>query len=95
MMPAAARLLSHFAYSGFAGIDFVIESGTNRAWMIEFNARPTPICGRAHWMGVDLAASLMADWQGKPAPGGGASLLAFFPQEWYRDPHSPLLRQYE
>jgi hypothetical protein len=94
MLAASERLVSHFGYTGFAGIDFVIESGTDRAWMIEFNARPTPICGRAHRMGVDLAAALMADLQGKPAPapGGGAELLAFFPQEWYRDARSPYLR---
>jgi len=93
MLAAGERLVRHFGYTGFAGIDFVIESGTDRAWMIEFNARPTPICGRARRMGVDLAAALMADLQGKPAPapGGGAELLAFFPQEWYRDARSPYL----
>ena len=95
MLEAGARLVGHFGYTGFAGADFVIESGSGRAWLIEFNARPTPICGRAHLMGIDLAAALMAGLQGKePAPAPavpGAELVAFFPQEWLRNSNSRFL----
>ena len=93
MVAAAERLVHYFGYTGFGGIDFVIESHSDRAWMIEFNARPSPICARGQWMGVDLAAKLVADMDGKPVPpdGDGADLMAFFPQEWYRDARSPFL----
>ena len=95
MLAAGERLVRHFGYTGFAGVDFVIEAGSGRAWMIEFNARPTPICGRAHFMGVDLAAALIADVQGQTdvATRDGVELLAFFPQEWYRDARSRFLHE--
>jgi hypothetical protein len=95
MLQAGARLVAHFGYTGFAGADFILESGSGRAWLIEFNARPTPICGRAHLMGIDLAAALMAGLQGRAAapatPATGVELVAFFPQEWMRNPNSPFL----
>jgi hypothetical protein len=95
MLEAGRRLVAHFRYTGFAGADFIIESGSGRAWLIEFNARPTPICGRAHLMGVDLAAALMAGLQGtappSAAPADAVELVAFFPQEWMRNPNSPFL----
>jgi len=95
MLEAGARLVRHFGYSGFAGADFIIEAGSDRAWLIEFNPRPTPVCGRAHLMGVDLAAALMAQLQGKapamPAPAAAVEMVAFFPQEWLRNPNSRFL----
>jgi hypothetical protein len=95
MLDAGARLVRHFGYTGFAGIDFVIEESTNKAWMIEFNPRVTPICGRAHWMGVDLAAALYTALTSKPPatplPTIRTEFLAFFPQEWLRNPQSKFL----
>ena len=31
-------------YTGFGGVDFIYQKDTNQAFIIEFNARPTPTC---------------------------------------------------
>ena len=83
MRYAAERLASRLMLSGFFGLDFMIEEGTNHVLLIEMNARPTPPCYLRLGEGRDLPAALVAKLAGKPAPKRAAAtanrLIAYFP----------------
>ena len=96
MAEAARRLVGALGLSGLCGLDFVIETGTNAAYLIELNPRATPICHLPFGAGRHLPLALYSQLVGEPAasiaPAIANSVIAMFPAEWRRDPRSPYLR---
>jgi hypothetical protein len=83
MRIAAERIASRLRLSGFFGLDFMIEEGTESAYLIEMNPRATPPCHIPLGHGRDLSAALWAELAGaSPAdrtPATANSLIAYFP----------------
>jgi hypothetical protein len=102
METAARRLVRRLGMSGFCGVDFVLEEGTGKAWMIELNPRATQLGHLAIGPSGTLAAALLArlrDEVGRGEVRHGAAqpritqeTVAFFPQAWLSGTVSPLLR---
>ena len=97
MMDRAADILaSRLNLSGFYGLDFILEDKTGIPWLLEMNSRATQIPHLALGVGHDLPAAAFAAITGRPVcprpPVTSRETIALFPQEWDRDPASPLLR---
>jgi hypothetical protein len=96
MSAAVEQLAGQLKLSGLFGFDFVIEQRTREAYLVEMNPRATPICHLPLGEGRDLPASLRAMLSGEPVvnrpPATENEIIAFFPQEWQRDPRSDFLR---
>jgi hypothetical protein len=92
---AVAWIVRELKLSGVVGFDFLVEDGTNIAYLIEVNPRATQVAHLNLGPGRDLPASLRAILAGEPildVPAATASdIIALFPQEWRRDPASPFL----
>jgi hypothetical protein len=92
MLDAAKRIVHHLGITGFCGIDFILEAGSGRPFIIEVNPRATQINHLALGPGRDLAAALRARAAGEPIeerpPVTDRDLIALFPHEWHRDPES-------
>lgn len=95
MSQAAIRLVRVLGLSGFCGLDFVIESVTGAAHLIEMNPRATPISHLDLGSGRNLPVALLARLAGELAPTSepcnDSPVIALFPQEWQRDHASPYL----
>jgi hypothetical protein len=97
MEAVAARLVHRLGISGFCGIDFVLEEGSGRAFMIELNPRATQLghlpCGPTG----SLVSVFLARLRGETAPVvkgpriAEQGTVAFFPQAWLASTDSPLL----
>lgn len=96
MSAAATQLVRALKLSGFCGFDFILESASRAAWLIEVNPRATPICHLSSGTGPLLPAALLARLQGAAPPAAspvtGNGTIALFPGEWERNPLSPHLR---
>ena len=83
MRAAAERIAGRLRLSGFFGLDFMIEEGTNDVLLIEMNPRPTPPCYLRLGEGHDLPGALMAKMTGqsvpKRPPATTNRLIAYFP----------------
>jgi len=95
MSGAAGKIASRLNLSGFYGLDFMIESKTRNAYLIEINPRTTQVGHLALGEGQDLPAALYAALtasipQAKPRVTENDT-IALFPQAWKRDPASPFL----
>jgi hypothetical protein len=92
MKASAEAVVAALGYSGFASLDFMLD-GSGRAFLIELNARPTPIAHLGERFGSCLCRHLHAALSGQPSsagePQGLPSRVALFPQEWVRDQSSP------
>lgn len=82
----AARLLgARLGMSGFFGLDFVLEHGTEAAYLIEMNPRSTQL-GHLRLPRGDLAGAWCAALTGGVHPPAGPVIecdtIAFFPQAW-------------
>jgi hypothetical protein len=84
MMKAAERIASRLGLSGFFGLDFMIEHGTNHAYLIEMNPRLAPPCHLRLGKGRDLAGALWAQLAGRASPNfpsmTASNLIVYFPQ---------------
>jgi carbamoylphosphate synthase large subunit len=84
MLAAGARIVEALRMSGFVGFDFVIETRTGLAYLLEMNPRPTPICHLRLGAGRDPIGALIARLDGLPAPVQPAETacdtIALFPQ---------------
>ncbi len=82
--------------SGLHGFDFLLESGTQNAYLIEINPRATQVGHLMLGPGRDLPAALYAALTGKAVQEAQQitdnNTIALFPQEWIRDPGSEFLR---
>jgi glutathione synthase/RimK-type ligase-like ATP-grasp enzyme len=88
---ATAALARALDLSGFGGVDFLFEAGTEQPYLLELNARVTPIAHLGKRLGVDLCAALHAATAGQPATAPTApreTVVALFPSELERDPNS-------
>jgi hypothetical protein len=95
MSSAAEKMVRRLNLSGIHGFDFMLETGTGNAHMIEINPRATQVGHLALGPGHDLPAALYAAVSGEPfcaAPKvTEKDTVTLFPQEWKRDPASPFL----
>jgi ATP-grasp domain len=92
---AADQIADRLKLSGFFGLDFMIEKGTNAVYLVELNPRPTPPCHLRFGKGRDLPAALCAQLSGQPLRDRPAvtenTLIAYPPQalkaspDCYRD----------
>ena len=96
MSTAAQKMARRLNLSGLHGFDFMLESGTGNAYLIEINPRSTQVGHLTLGLGRDIPAALYAALSGqavRPAPKiTEDDTFALFPQEWIRDPASPFLR---
>ena len=92
----AETLASRLNLTGFYGLDFILEEQTGIPWLLEMNSRATQIPHLALGPGHDLPAAAFAAITGlpiRPRPAvTSEQTIALFPQEWSRDPSSPLIR---
>jgi hypothetical protein len=93
---ATERIVRRLSLSGLHGFDFMLESQTGNAYLIEMNPRATQVGHLPLGPGRDLAAALYSAVSGEatdPAPKVTENdTIALFPQEWVRDPSSGFLK---
>jgi hypothetical protein len=96
MAAAAETMVRELKLSGLHGFDFMLESSTGKAFLIEINPRATQVGHLTLGEGRDLPAALYAALTGNaihPAPPITENrVIALFPQEWMRDPESAFLQ---
>ena len=96
MVTATETMVRCLKLSGIHGFDFMLEAETGKAYLIEINPRATQIGHLTLGPGRDLPAALKAVLSGDavqyaPKP-TESNVVVLFPQEWMRDPASPLIR---
>jgi len=67
MRHAAERIAARLSLTGFFGLDFILDR-VGEAWLIELNARPTPISHLNLGPGRDPVSALVGQIAGCPAP---------------------------
>jgi glutathione synthase/RimK-type ligase-like ATP-grasp enzyme len=96
MSGAVSRLARRLGISGLWGADFVLDSASGAAYLIEMNPRATPICHLPLGTGRDLPAALYAQLTGSPPAATAATIghdvIALFPGEWHRNAASSHVR---
>jgi hypothetical protein len=96
MSAAAEKIARRLNLSGVHGFDFMLESQTGDAYLLEINPRLTQVGHLTLGLGRDIPAALFSAVSGQavsPAPKvTEESTIALFPQEWIRDPASPFLQ---
>jgi biotin carboxylase len=95
MLTAAEKMVRRLKLSGVHGFDFMLESHTGNAFLIEINPRSTQVGHLSLGPGRDLPAALYSALSGDPFRAGPKvtenDTITLFPQEWLRDPASPFL----
>ena len=84
MTRAAELLAAHLGLTGFYGLDFMLDAGSGRAWLVELNPRCTQL-GHLELPGQgSLAGAYCAALNGHPRPAPhqpiDADTIAIFPQ---------------
>jgi len=96
MSTAVEKIVRRLSLSGLHGFDFMIESDTGDAFLIEMNPRATQVGHLSLGRGRDLPAALSALLSGEArrvTPKVTENdTIALFPQEWLRDPGSRFLK---
>jgi hypothetical protein len=86
MMVVAQRIARRLNLSGFFGLDFIIETVTGAAYLIEMNPRTTPLCHLRLGRCRDMVGALIEHLSEKPVPEMPPvtrnDLIAYFPQHW-------------
>ena len=89
MRNAAEKIASRLGMSGFFGLDFILEEGTGRAYLIEMNARLAPPCYLRFEKGRDLIGAMWASVTGQPVPENirvtDSDIIAYQPQTVRRE----------
>jgi hypothetical protein len=87
MIVCAERLARRLHLSGFFGLDFVVEDGSNDTYLIEMNPRTTPQCHLQLGLGRDMIGALWAKLATQPVPKAHSvtskDVIAYFPQAWH------------
>jgi hypothetical protein len=97
MEAVVTRLVRRLGMSGFCGIDFILEEGSDRAIMIELNPRATQLGHLRFGPAGSLVSVLLSRLRGETASAATGmriaehGTVAFFPQAWLADADSPLL----
>jgi Carbamoyl-phosphate synthase L chain, ATP binding domain len=99
MSSAAEKICKRLKLSGLYGLDFMLQTRTGSAFLIEINPRTTQVGHLTLGTGRDLPASLYAALAGTELHDGikvtEKDIIVLFPHEWARDPQSEfLLRGY-
>jgi hypothetical protein len=95
---ASELLARRFMLSGFHGLDFVIEDGTEAAYLIEMNPRATQLGHLNLCPQGNLADALSARLMNKTSPSAmgtrriQSDTIALFPRAWKTDPGNELLK---
>jgi ATP-grasp domain-containing protein len=96
MSRAAEVMVRRLQLSGLYGFDFMLETGTENAYLIETNPRSTQVGHLSLGPGRDLPAALYAVLSEKAEQAAlkitENDTIALFPQEWIRDPQSAFLK---
>jgi hypothetical protein len=86
MAADAARLARHLTLTGFYGLDYMLEAGTDRALLIELNPRITSLANIRLEPGRDLVAAFASQFLGVECPPPQTlpqtALIAHFPPPW-------------
>ena len=86
MLLAAEKLARRLRLSGFFGLDFMIEDRTRAPYLIEMNARCTPLCHLQLGEGRDLVGALWTKLSGEAmrtvSPIIQNDTIAYFPGAW-------------
>lgn len=94
MAASCAAFVAATGASGFHAWDFQLEKAGG-AFMIEHNPRPISISHLGGLLGDDLCTALAAACGGapnrRPSDPAQECLVTLFPDEWLRDPQSPML----
>jgi len=90
MLEAGRLIGERLGISGFFGLDFMLEEGTGKPYLLELNPRCTQL-GHLRVEGrTDLAGMLVAAMSGGPMPDAGTPIpdgpIAFYPQALGSDP---------
>jgi acetyl/propionyl-CoA carboxylase alpha subunit len=95
MEAAAEKMVRRLNLSGIHGFDFMLETQTNHAYLIEINPRATQVGHLTFGPGRDLPAALFSLVTGSSLHASRnvteKDTIALFPREWLRDPHSKYL----
>ena len=93
---AAVKMVKRLALSGLHGFDFMLETETDNAYLIEINPRATQVGHLTLGPGHDIPAAITAAISGtdiRPATKVTQNdTIVLFPQEWIRNPESPYIR---
>ena len=93
---AAEKMVRRLGLSGVIGLDFMLETQSGDAYLIEINPRATQVGHLALGPGRDLPAALYAAISGnsvQESPKVTASdVIALFPHEWLKNPESQFLQ---
>jgi aspartate kinase len=96
MSAATEKIVRRLNLSGLHGFDFMLETSTGHAYLIEINPRTTQVGHLALGPGRDLPAALHSALSGQTVRAAGRvtenDTIALFPQEWIRDVASPFLQ---
>jgi hypothetical protein len=96
MSAAAEGMVRRLNLSGLHGFDFMLETHTGNAYLIEINPRATQVGHLTLGPGRDLPAALYAALSGEAVRAAPKvtenDTIALFPQEWMRDPESAFLQ---
>ena len=93
---AAVKMVKRLALSGLHGFDFMLEAGTDNAYLIEINPRATQVGHLTLGPGRDIPAAITAAVSGEAIQAAPMitqnDTIVLFPQEWLRNPESPYIR---
>jgi Carbamoyl-phosphate synthase L chain, ATP binding domain len=96
MSAAAEKMVRRLNLSGLHGFDFMLESQTGNAYLIEINPRSTQVGHLTLGPRRDIPAALYSAVSGQPVRPAvkitDDDTFALFPQEWIRDPASAFLQ---
>jgi ATP-grasp domain len=96
MSSAAEKMARRLNLCGLHGFDFMLETQTENAYLIEINPRLTQVAHLTLGPGRDIPAALFSAISGQPVSPSPKvteeNTIALFPQEWIRDPASPFLQ---
>jgi hypothetical protein len=96
MEQTSRELVRKLGISGLCGFDFMIDEATQRALLIEMNARATQPCHLALGAAEDLLGALFSKLTGQRrrslSPFPRAEGIVMFPQAWVDDPQSEFIR---
>jgi carbamoyl-phosphate synthase L subunit-like protein len=95
MSASTQKMVRRLQLSGFHGFDFMLDAQSRDAYMIEINPRATQVGHLAFGPAHDLPTAIVSALTGAaiPAPPriSENDVIALFPQECLRDPHSAFL----
>jgi hypothetical protein len=92
---AVEKMVCCLKLSGIHGFDFMLQNGTDHAYLIEVNPRTTQVGHLRMGPGHDLPAAITAALSGEELRAAkritNGEIVVLFPQEWMRDPESEYL----